>query len=142
METSLVIGLSSVILVIAVSCSGVAGLSLYLYGIFAEKNAPGEAMEVRVAQLEMRVEGLPSLWEEERKRAERSADSARKARASAQAKLDEVEEIIEGATDEDVSFNDVRGSEEGPMQPVLPGLGGSTTEDINAKAEALKHLWI
>jgi hypothetical protein len=142
LETSLVVGLSSVILVIAVSVSGVAGLSAYLWRIFIEQNAPGEAMEVRIAKLEMEIKALPSLWEEERKRAERSADSARKARASAQSKLDQLEEIIEGEEDEEIPFDDAAGSRNRELQPVLPGLGGNATEGIHERAEALKHLWI
>ena len=99
-------------------------------------------MEVRIAKLEMEIKALPSLWEEERKRAERSADSARKARASAQAKLEQVEEILEGDGDEEIPFGDAAGGEIRELQPVLPGLGGNATEGIHERAEALKHLWI
>lgn len=43
---------------------------------------PVVPLEARVASLEVKVEGLPSLWQEERERAQRALGAARAARRS------------------------------------------------------------
>lgn len=49
-----------------------------------QRRPPVVPLEARVASLEVKVEGLPSLWKEERERANRYLGAARAARRSAE----------------------------------------------------------
>jgi len=140
MVTTVAVVAGVVILAFGVLIAGVGGLVAYLDRLHDSRKPDGAPLEIRVAALELKVEGLPALWEDERKRVERAADSARKARASAEKKLEEYEEL----TDEVGVLPDVDG-ERGPADGVLdvqPGLGGAPDADLQKRAAALRHLWI
>jgi len=95
MATTIALVSGAVILTFAMFLVGVAALFTYLRGQQEPRNGNGVALETRVASLEVKIEGLPSLWEEERRRVERSADAARKARDAADRKLAAIAESEE-----------------------------------------------
>lgn len=101
-----------------------------------------EVLAARVAALENRVQDLPGLWEEERKRAERH-------RARAEEAERRTRELVE--SDESDDWDEV---EQGPhlrsehaesreaeaMQPVRGGVAGSRAADVRAKANRILGL--
>ena len=134
--------------IIVGSIAAVVGMSLLLlaaaalfWGIrhtMSVENAPVIAMEGQLAALELTVAGLPSLWEEERKRAKRAQDSARKSREDADAKLEAVLELQESAGE--LREGNEEGSGELGMQPLLPRLGSPPDPGIHERAAAVAHL--
>jgi len=97
MISTVVVTIGAVTLAILLLGASGAALLVYLRRELGSENSLGGLVEqygIRISQLEVSVEGLPSLWEEERRRAKRDADSARKAREHAEAKLEEVQELI------------------------------------------------
>jgi len=103
-----------------------------------EMHAPTEAVEVRIAALEVTVAGLPSLWEEERKRAKRSQDSARKDREHAESVREEVADAIEGS--EDFRPVDESGSPEPGVLPMRANMGVAPNPGIHERAAQMSHL--
>lgn len=127
----------------AVFALGVLGLgaAALFWGIrhtMAVQNAPAASLEGRLAAVELKVDGLPSLWEEERKRAKRSQDSARKAREDADSKLAAIAEYEQSAGD--VRGGDEGGGEEVEMHHVLPRLGPPTEPGVDERVAAIAHL--
>lgn len=109
------------------------GQGVVVWGLSARRSPPGGApdtpwldelvqLRARVAELEIQVAGLPSLWEDERRRVELHADRARKAEARARALREESDEDEDAA--EDVLQLDALGGDEGGLPPVRAGLGG------------------
>jgi len=101
-----------------------------------------QEIAVRLADLEVTVKGLPSLWEEERERAKQHADRAQTAYRSAEkilAAVDAEEEGEEG--DEDLSgFDDDGGPSEGVL-PLRDGVGsGEPTSEDALRARALNQI--
>ena len=136
------------------ACFGIAGgVALYL----ARKTPKQEAVQdptsgpdvayleviaARVAELEVIVRGLPSLWEEERERAKKHADRAAQAYRSAEQVLtaitggDEDEEEGEGVREE-------HGEQLGLMSPVLADVAGSGARadaETALRERARRHL--
>lgn len=140
MATTIALVSGAVILTFAMFLVGVAALFTYLRGQQEPRNGNGVALETRVASLEVKIEGLPSLWEEERRRVERSADAARKARDAADRKLAAIAESEEeGGV---VPAGDENGSEPSGLRDVQPGLGGATSSDLMDRARAIGWPWI
>lgn len=95
-----------------------------------------EGLYGRVAALEVKVDGLPSLWEEERERARKHSERAQAAERSARKLREESDE------DEDPEFDldDVRefhanGGGESRMHAVSEGLGIRVDPDLKARAQ-------
>jgi len=103
-----------------------------------ESTAPTEAVEVRLAALEVTVQGLPSLWEEERKRAKRAQDSARKDREHSEQIRAELAEEVERV--DEFSVPDGEGIEPERVQPMLRRLGGAPSEGLHERAQSVAHL--
>ncbi len=127
-----------VVLLAAMGGLGVVGLLLYLKPKEEPAKGPGEAVEARLTSLELTVKGFPSLWEEERKRAERAADSARKARDSAAKKLAELDELEE-ETPQLQRVDEIGGRADG-MQDVRGNLGTGDDSDLLERAKAVGWL--
>ena len=98
-------------------------------------------LEAQLAGLAVTVQGLPSLWEEERERATKQANRATQA-------LRELEEKRLGDSADEEPYPDLnvlpvdadgRGKE--GMQDVQSGLGGHTTPDIHARAAELLNVF-
>ncbi len=118
--------------------AGVAVLLTYLRSNSTPASDHQAALGERVAEMEVLVRGLPSLWEEERNRAKKHADAAKQAQRDAQKKLDEVAEIIEAV--EQVPGLDAPGGGEVEMQRVLPRLGGPAQPGQENRVAAIAHL--
>jgi len=132
------VGVGATFFALSVLGLGAFGILTYSRQTKAVEKAPGEAVEARLAALEVTVMGLPSLWEEERKRAFRYADSARKSEASAEEKLALVEEITDAATD--LREPDGDGGEEQWVPTVLPRLGNAPEPNREDRLAAVAHL--
>jgi len=124
---------------------GAAALYVYIRKNLAPRSTEGRAPEpllvehgMRISELEITVKGLPSLWEEERKRAKRAADAARKARESADQKLDEIEALIEESAD--IPGINAAGGPEPEMQRVRPNMGVPADPGLQDRAAAVAHL--
>lgn len=103
-----------------------------------EVQAPSEALEVRIAALEVTVMGLPSLWEEERKRAKRAQDSARKDREHSETIREEIAEAIEGA--DELRDVDEEGSDIERVLGMRPNMGVPAVAGLHERAAAVAHL--
>ena len=134
--------------IIAVAVSAVVGICS-LIGAFVwaftylRRNPPLESssqsgQELRIAELELQIKGLPSLWEEERLRAKRSQQAAEAARKSAEEKLEQVAGLIEEGTD--VLSLDERRSEEGRVPTVRQNMGVAPTPGIEDRLAEVAHL--
>lgn len=98
-------------------------------GTFPEpRNPVGTDLEPRLAALEVKVAGLPSLWEEERQRAFKAADRARKAEARAEEILASVEGIEEPGLE--LFGGNGEGGDSAPVQPVQAGLASSDVPSV------------
>lgn len=94
-------------------------------------------LEARLAAVEVKVEALPSLWEEERSRAERAHAAARAARSSAQKKLDELEALQDGDDeDAEVQWDDAGGGPGGGLPAVPEGMASDGDDDLRSRAAA------
>jgi len=138
MISTVVVSSVAVAVLLTLLLGGTAALFTYISRSLALTNAPGKAVEARLASLELTVKGLPSLWEEERKRAERAADSARKARTAAEKILAEVPELE--PADEGVLTLDGAGSDEPEMRYVRPGLAPPIDKGFPDRVAAIAHL--
>ena len=125
---------------------GAAGLLVYLRRSLPAPTSPGDHLETlyaRLASIEVKVEGLPSLWKEERERSKRAQETARKYRSDAEDRLEEVQDLIaeHGAeSGERLRDPDATGGEEGGVYPVRPSLGDPPASDLDARVEAVAHL--
>ncbi len=117
---------------------GTAALLQVIRRTEREISAPGEAVEVRIAALEVVVQGLPSLWEEERKRAKRAQDSARKDREHAEDLRAEVSEAIEGA--EELRGVDEDGGQIEGVHPMRKNMGVPSRPGLQERAAAVAHM--
>jgi len=141
MTSTVVVAISAVTLALMMLGASAAALLVYLRREFQSERPAGNLMEehgVRIAQLEVMVEGFPSLWEEERKRAKRDADSARKSRSVAEEKLAEVEELIQAGSE--FPGGDAAVVDQLEMQPLHPRLGDPPASDRRERLEAVAHL--
>jgi len=138
MVTTILVSIGAVTFSLLVLGGGAAALFTYLRQNIPEKATGFEHAEARIAALEVKIEGFPSLWEEERKRAKRSQDSARKSHEAAASKLEEVQELI----DENANvptLDGVRG-EEGEVHYMPPRLGDAPAPDVADRVAAIAHL--
>lgn len=145
MTSTVVVTIGAVTLALLILGAGAAALFVYLRQNLTPTKSAGSVMEelvfghgVRLAELEIAVEGLPSLWEAEKKLAKRDADSARKARTAAAEKLEEIEEIV-AANGELPGGNEALGDQL-EMQPMLTRLGDPTPTDRRERVAAVAHL--
>jgi len=141
MTSTVVVSVAVITLALLVLGAGVVAAFAYLRSQMPEKNVDGTVAEgfgARLAAVEIQVQGLPSLWEDERNRAKRDADSARKARKVAEDKLEEVEELIEAGL-EPGGENATR-SDQVEMQPMSTRLGDPPASDRRERVEAVAHL--
>jgi len=111
---------------------------VYMRRIIGAESSPQGALEVRVSELEVKIQSLPSLWEEERKRAKRSQQAAETARRSADEKLEEVQELIEEHGD--LPAVNENGSDGQRVQPLRTNMGISPTPGIEERVAAVAHL--
>jgi len=118
--------------------AGSAGTFLYVYRKISSESRPQAGYEERIVALELQVQGLPSLWEEERARAKRLKDSAEAARRSADKKLEEIEEHEQSQLD--LPAFDGAGIEEPEMFPMRRNMGVPTEAGIQERAAAVAHL--
>jgi len=128
----------AVVFVLGVLGLGAAALLQVIRRTESEISAPTEAVEVRLAALEVVVQGLPSLWEEERKRANRAKDSARKDREHADRVREGSAEAIEGA--EELQGVDVDGGEPEGVHPLRRNMGVPSRAGLAERAAAVEHL--
>jgi len=136
------------------ACFGIAGgVALYVLRkpkpiIEAEEPAKSQVtayMEVlasRVAELEVKMVGMPSLWEEERDRAKKHADRAAAAYRSAEQVLDIIKgEDPDAGEDQDLHDDDGGG---GGFMPTLfddvAGAGQRASEEADVRDRARRHL--
>lgn len=90
-----------------------------------------ETLAARVAALEVTVDGLPSLWEEERQRAVKAQKRAEEAaRSLARKREDDEDEPDDDWEGPDVQQFDAFPGEPERMQPMPTGLGGHPTPAI------------
>jgi len=143
----------TVLATLAVVLTGSAGVALFIryyptpkVAIEQPVNGPQssylEEIVARLADLEVQMKGLPSLWEEERDRAKKHADRAAAAYRSAEEVLsaitggDEDEEEGEGLREDD-------GEAGGLMSPVfgdVAGSAGRAEEETALRERARRHL--
>jgi len=138
MTSTVVVSIGAIVLLLCLLGGSAVALLTYASKFFAPRNDVNDSMEVRMAALELRMDSLPPLWKEERDRAKRSADAARKARTDAENKLEEVQELIEAnlaVPDVDEAHGDQR-----EMFPVPTRLGDPTPSDRRARVQAVAHL--
>jgi len=138
MTSTVVVSIGAIVLLLAVLGGGAVALFVYLQKVLVVRSDPGEALEVRMAGLELKVNALPSIWEDERNRAKRSADAARKARKDAEDQLDEVKELIEANVA--VPGGDETFGPPGELLPMPTRLGDPTPPDRRERVAAVAHL--
>jgi len=101
-----------------------------------------EVIASRVAELEVIVRGLPSLWEEERERSKKHADRAAQAYRSAEQVLDTITggDAAEDESDGIPELDEERG---GLMQPLLFDVGGAAQraeDEAEVRERARRHI--
>ena len=138
MTSTVVVSVASITFALLVLGAGVVGAFVFLRREAQPPSSHQEGLGVRVAELEVIVRGLPSLWEEERQRAKKQADSAKQANRESARKLEEVEELIEAGLE--VPGGNAQGSDQFEMQPMHPRLGDPPTADRKERVEAVAHL--
>ena len=95
-----------------------------------------QTLAAKVAALEIKLEGLPSLWEEERERAKKHGDRAQQAVRDLEARLTEGDE--ESDADEDLSADDAPGGQLGLMPSVPEAVDDDPDAAVKERAaEAL-----
>jgi hypothetical protein len=134
--------------IIAVAVSAVASICLLMGASVAafsylRRNPPLErssnsGLELRIAELEIQIKGLPSLWEEERLRAKRSQQAAEAARKSAEEKLEQVAGIID--EEPDVLNLDDRRSEQSELSQMRQNMGVTPQAGIEDRLAEVAHL--
>jgi len=138
MISTIVVSAIAAVLSIGLLMGGAAVAFTYIRNNMPVQTGPPEALQLRVAELELKIEGMPSLWEEERKRAKRAHQAAESARRSAEEKLGEVEELIAehgGVPDE----HEV-GGEDQRLLPLRTNMGTPATPGIEDRVAAVAHL--
>jgi len=143
---STVVGIAVVVLLsFSVLMGGGATLFMYLRRQIVSERGPQSTVQDRLsaiegayAALELQVRGLPSLWEDERKRAKRSHDAANTARRSAEEKLEEIEELIESANG--ILPTDGEGIPDQGVLPLRSNMGVPATPGLKERAAAVEHL--
>ncbi len=101
-----------------------------------------EVLGTRLAELEVQMKGLPSLWEEERERARKHADRA----AAAYRGAEEVLTAIQGGDDveeEDADLLADDGDAGGIMSPLFADVGGAQARadaEREVRQKAARHL--
>lgn len=138
MTSTVVVAIGAVTLALLVLGSSAAALFVYLRGEARPPSSRQEGLGVRVAELEVIVRGLPSLWEEERQRAKKQADSAKQANRESARKLEQVEELIEAGLE--VPGGNEKGGDQFEMLPMQPRLGDPPSPDRKERLEAVAHL--
>jgi len=141
MTSTVLVSVAAITLALALLGAGMVVAFVYLRREFAVEKPHGsqlESLSARVAEIELQVKGLPSLWEDERKRAKRDADAARKARGVAEEKLAEVEALIEAG--QELPLLNGEGGEAPGMQQVRVRLGDAPAPDKEARLQAVAHL--
>ena len=134
-----VIGITLIIVMgLTALVAGAAGTFLYVYRKISSESRPRAGYEERLVALELQVQGLPSLWEEERKRAKRLKDAAEAARRSADKKLEEIEEHEQ--TELGIPAVNGPGIEAPEMFPVRTNMGVPDSPGIGERAAAVAHL--
>lgn len=96
----------------------------------------------RVAALEVKVDSLPGLWEEERRRAEAARDRERYYATKSRRRRPEADEDAEEP--EGVPGGDAAPGGEQGVLPLLPNMGGGpgrSEPDHVARARALGYPW-
>jgi len=135
---TIVVSAVAVIVTVGVLMGGATVAFTYIRSNAPVSESPQDALQLRVAELEVKVQALPSLWEEERKRAKRAQGAAESARRSAEEKLEEVEEII--AEHGHVPAGDGDGSEQRELLPLRRNMGVSAQAGIEDRVAAVAHL--
>lgn len=134
-----VVGIAVVaVLSIALLVGGAAALYVYIRRNLAVERNPREALELRVAELELQIKALPSLWEEERKRAKRAQGAANAARRDVEEKLEQIEAF--NAETGDLRPPDEAGFPEDGVLPVRTNMGTAPVEGLQDRAAAVAHL--
>jgi len=138
MISTVVVSVGAVVLGLALLGAGTAALFVYVRREIMKDKRDEAPMELRLAALELTVQGLPSIWEDERARTQRAADAARAARKSAEDKLEEVQELIE--SQEELPLLDEGGIEERGVPPMRARLGDPPAPNRRERAAAVAHL--
>lgn len=135
---TILVSVGAVVAGLLILAAGAVGLYVYLRQQSPPPSGHQEGLGERVAELEVLVRGLPSLWEEERQRAKKQADSAKQANREAARKLEEVEELIEAGLE--IPGGNEAGSNPLEMQPMPTRLGDPPASDRRERVEAVAHL--
>jgi len=145
MTSTVVVTIGAVTLALLLLGVSGAALLVYLRREWGSEKRGGYVLEelvnghgIRISELEVLTAGMPSLWEDERKRAKRDADSARKARQFAEEKLEQVEELI--AENTELPLGDGEGGGAREMHPVSTGLAPDHEPGIEDRVAAVAHL--
>lgn len=91
-----------------------------------------EELGSRIAALETKVDGLPSLWDEVRDRAKKQADRSAQAVRDLEARLESV--AVEHEPDADVLADDVAGGGVEGVFPMLPAVEAEPVDDLQERA--------
>jgi len=138
MISTIVVSAIAAVVSIGLLIGGTAVAFTYIRANAPVQTSPPVGLEVRVSELEVKIQSLPSLWEEERKRAKRSQQAAEAARRSTDEKLEEIEALIsEGA---DVSGEHEEGVHILDVQPVRKNMGVPATPGVEDRLAAVAHL--
>jgi len=138
---------------VAVSMASTFLLAFGLFGVWAlfvsrktdtpavnDKQATGYLQEIaaKVAALQVKVDGLPSLWEEERERATKFANRAYASEKRTRELL-AGDEDFDGDEDEDQRLLELDGirSEAGGVLPLHDGLENPIDPDLQKRANAV-----
>jgi len=135
---TIVVGAIAAVVSIGLLMGGAAVAFTYIRNSAPVQSGPPEALQLRVAELELKIEGMPSLWEEERKRAKRAHQAAESARRLADEKLEEIEEII--AENGSVPVEHEERGEEQRVLPLRKNMGVAPQEGIEERFHAIEHL--
>jgi len=138
MTSTVVVSVAAIVVALLLLGAAAVAAFVYLRREFTPAVADQGPLELRVMQLELAVRELPSIWEDERKRAKRSADAARAARKSAEEKLEEVEELIEA--NEQLPLLDGTGSQADGVYDVPGGLAPAPDPGVAERVANVAHL--
>lgn len=151
-STMVPILLAALALVTALTCAGwtVFALTRALRGVSdaaARPQTPVESpklveLAAEVAELQVAVKGLPSLWEEERERADRAYSRARAARSAAERATRGDDERDEDEGEDDYPHSGVQPlhvgvGNGGGVQPVPEVVAAPSLADLRRKATDL-----
>ena len=91
-----------------------------------------DVISARLASLEVKVEGMPSLWQEERERAKKQADRSAQAVRDLEARIAEGED--ERDPDDDVLADDAGSGYQSFVSPLPNTLEAEPGDDVKARA--------